>query len=174
MILSESLSLVAELAIALAGFASIVTIIGRRQARDDAAIDAAALRGMLESSLIAAGFALLPLVPFHAGLSEPATWRVCGAVFAVAGGLYGFFAARRLSRIPGYFGRSQGFFRPGSASWLAVSFGLTGSACIGLLAAALGWLPKPEVAYLCALYAFLSLSGLLFLRLVLWLLERNE
>ena len=54
MILSESLSLVAELAIALAGFASLVAIIGRRQARDDATMDAIRLRGMLESSLVAA------------------------------------------------------------------------------------------------------------------------
>ena len=38
MVLAESLSLVAELAIALAGFASLVAIIGRRQGRDTAVI----------------------------------------------------------------------------------------------------------------------------------------
>ncbi len=95
MILSESLSLVAELAIALAGFASIVAIIGRRQARDDATMDAIRLRGMLEFSLLAAAFALLPLLPFHAGLSENSTWRLCAGVFGAAGGMYTFVVLRR-------------------------------------------------------------------------------
>ncbi len=74
MVLSESLSLVAELAIALAGFASLVAIIGRRQGRDTAVVDAIRLRWMLEISLLTSAFALLPLLPFHAGLSENSTW----------------------------------------------------------------------------------------------------
>ena len=49
--LQERLSLVAELAIALAGFASIVAIIGRRQGRDSTAIDAIRLQWMLGLSL---------------------------------------------------------------------------------------------------------------------------
>ena len=175
MILSESLSLVAELAIALAGFASLVAIIGRRQARDDATMDALRLRGMLEFSLLAAAFALLPLLPFHAGLSENSTWQLCAGVFAAAGGMYTVVVLRRLSQVPSYpLGRSRGFFAPNSVSWLVVGFGLTGSAVIVLLAATVGWLPKPEVAYLWGLYAHLSMAALLFLRLVLSLLESDR
>ena len=175
MILSESLSLVAELAVALAGFASLVTIIGRRRARDDAAIDAVRLRGMLEYSLLTAAFALLPLLPFHAGLSETATWRLCAAVFGATGGIYMVLVLRRLSQIPSYpLGRLGGFFLPNSVTWLGVALGLTGSAVIFLLAVAVGWLPKPEVAYLWGLYAYLTIAALLFLRLVLSLLDNDQ
>lgn len=69
-VLQERLSLVAELAIALAGFASIVAIIGRRQGRDSPAIDAIRLQWMLGLSLFTTACALLPSLPFHAGLSE--------------------------------------------------------------------------------------------------------
>ena len=175
MIISESLSLVAELAIALAGFASLVAILGRRHGRDNAALDAARLVGMLEYSLLAAAFALLPLVPFHAGLSENSTWRLCAVLFAASGAIHIVFSLRRLSRIPSYpLGRGRGFFVPNSTAWLVVTLGLLGSAVTFLLLSGIGWLPKPEVAYLWALYAYLSVGALLFLRLVRSLLEGEQ
>ena len=174
--LQERLSLVAELAIALAGFASIVAIIGRRQGRDSTAIDAIRLQWMLGLSLFTTACALLPSVPFHAGLSENWTWRLCAGVFAVSGATILVYTVRRLSRIPEYpLGRAWGFSEPNSIAWLAISYGLMGSAIILLLMAAVGWLPKPEVAYLWGLYAYLSVAALLFFRLVQSLLTgKNE
>ena len=165
--LFERLSLVAELAIALAGFASLVAIIGRRQGRDSTAIDAIRLQWMLGLSLFTAACALLPSIPFHAGLSENWTWRSCAGAFAASGGTILVYTLRRLSRISEYpLGRARGYSAPNSVAWLAVSFGLMGSSVLVLFAAAVGWLPKPEVAYLWALYAYLSVAALLFLRLV--------
>ncbi len=175
MVLAESLSLVAELAIALAGFASLVAIIGRRQGRDTAVVDAIRLRWIFEIGLLTSAFALVPLLPFHAGLSENSTWRLCAALFAASGSTFLVYTLRRLSRIPDYpLGRGHGFYHPNSASWLILSFGLMFSAVALLLAAAAGWLPKPEVAYLWGLYAYLSLAALLFLRLVRSLLEGQQ
>ena len=164
-LLSESLSLVAELAIALAGFASLVTIIGRRQGREDRVLDAIRLRSMLEFSLLTAAFALLPLVPFHAGLSQNSTWRLCAALFAGSGGLYSIYWFRRLSDIADYQVR-----RPWTFLWISLSV----SAVVVLLAVATGWLPKPEAAYLWGLYAYLSIAALIFLRLVRSLLEGDR
>ncbi len=173
--LLESLSLVAELAIALAGFASIVAIIGRRRERDSTAIDAIRLQWMLGLSLFTTACALLPSVPLHAGLPENLTWRLCAGAFAVSGGTIIVYTLRRLSRVPEYpLGRARGFSAPNSIAWLALWCGLMGSAVILLLTAAVGWLPKPEVAYLWGLYVYLSVAALLFLRLVQSLLTGED
>jgi hypothetical protein len=175
MILSEILSLVAELAIALAGFASLVAILGNRQARDDVTIEAIRLQGMLEYALITAAFALLPHLPYSAGLSEDLTWRLCSAVFATIGATYLVVAFRRSTGVRSYpIGRPRGFFVPHSRSWVVVSLGLVGSAVTLLLAGAFGLLPRPEVGYLWGLYAYLSIAALLFLRLVMSLLEGRQ
>ncbi len=47
---------------------------------------------------------------------------------------------------------------------------LSTSAILALAAASLGWLARPAAAYLWALYVYLLLAGVLFLRLVLSLL----
>ena len=175
MLLSETLSLVAELAIALAGFASIVAVLGRGHGRDNVAMDAARVGGMLEYSLLAAAFALLPAVLFHAGLSENSTWRLCSALFGVSNIIYLTTVLRRLSRIRAYpLGRGHGFFNPSSASWLALGLALQIPAVALLFAAAAGWLARPEAAYLWALYVYLCMSALLFLRLVRSLLEDEQ
>ena len=43
-----------------------------------------------------------------------------------------------------------------------------------LIVSAAGWLPKPEAAYLWALYVYLSMAALLFLRLVRSLLDDEQ
>jgi hypothetical protein len=173
--LFDNLSLVAELSIALAGFASLVAIIGRRQGRDSTKIDAIRLQWMLGLSLFTAACALLPSVPFYAGVSENSTWRLCSGVFAVSGGTIIVYTFRRLARIPDYpIGRTRGLSAPNSVAWLVLSMGLLGSAAVLLLAATVGWLPKPEVAYLWGLYAYLSVAALLFLRLVQSLLSGDN
>ena len=60
MAISDNLALIAELAIGLAGFASLVAVVGQRQGRDSRELDVSRLRGMLELSLIVTGFALIP------------------------------------------------------------------------------------------------------------------
>ena len=82
---TDSLHLIAELAVAFAGFASLVAVIGRRQGRDYPHWDAARLGSMLETSLLVIAFSLLPLLPFKAGPSAQSSWRISAGVFAVFG-----------------------------------------------------------------------------------------
>jgi hypothetical protein len=165
--LIERISLVAELAVALAGFASIVAVIGQRQGRDSTEIDAIRLQWMLGISLYTAACALLPSLPLNAGVSENLTWRMCSFGFATSGGAILALTLRRLSRVAEYpLGRGRSFFDPNSLSWLVLSCGLMGSAVVLLLVAAVGWIPRPSVVYLWGLYVYLSVAALLFLRLV--------
>jgi hypothetical protein len=65
----------AEIAIAFAGFASIVSVLGRGRSSDDSRLDALRLRAMLESALTVVVFALAPFIPNAFGLSDVALCR---------------------------------------------------------------------------------------------------
>jgi hypothetical protein len=159
----DALFVIAELAVAFAGFASIVAILGRRAGRDDPELDGSRIRSMLDTSLLVVAFALIPLLPLEAGLSDQASWRLSAAAFAISGALLLVRMLREVTRlkgvVPGY--------EP-ARSWLATSYFLMGSAILVLTAAATAVLSPAlfRVAYLWALYSYLTLSGLLFLRLV--------
>lgn len=162
---TDSLHLVAELAVAFAGFASLVAVIGRRQGRDDPHWDAARLGSMLETSLLVIAFSLLPLLPFKAGLSVEFSWRISAGVFAVSGVALTLHQGRRVRKLPGY-----SFLRP----WTILVGVLSGSAVLGLTLGASGLLDLVEATYLWGLYSHLAMAGLLFLRLVRSLLEYRE
>ena len=158
-----SLALVAELAIGLAGFASLVAVVGHTLGRDAPEIDRSRLRGMLEVSLFVLGFALIPHIPYQAGVAEAAVWRACAGTFAVAGAgftIYNIVLVRRVSNW-----RTR-------VLWHAFWISLSCSAVIVLGAASLGMLLSPTAAYLWGLYAYLTMAALIFLRLVRSLLER--
>ena len=71
---SDTLTTIAEVAIALAGFASVVVALQRRF--DDAgSVHHAQLWRLLEASLATTAFALLPIVLENAGLYD-AVWQV--------------------------------------------------------------------------------------------------
>ena len=57
---SDLLLSIAEVAVAFAGFASLVSILGRRSSRDSPVVQAARLRGLIISSLIVVAFAFFP------------------------------------------------------------------------------------------------------------------
>ncbi len=162
---TDSLHLIAELAVAVAGFASLVAVIGRRQGRDYPHWDAARLGSMLETSLLVIAFSLLPLLPFKAGLSAEFSWRISAGVFAVSGVALALHQGRRARKLPGY-----SFLRP----WTILFGVLSGSAVLVLALGASGLLDVVEATYLWGLYAYLARSGLLFLRLVRSLLEHRE
>jgi len=65
-----------EIAVTLAGFASIVVVFNRRESGTWERADVSRLRGMLASSLYAAFFAVLPVGLHRAGVSEAAAWSV--------------------------------------------------------------------------------------------------
>jgi hypothetical protein len=77
---SGTLLTIAELAVALAGFASLVSVIGRRQDATSRALDSRRLRAMLEVALHNAAFALVPLPFLQVAPSNPILWRLASGL----------------------------------------------------------------------------------------------
>ncbi len=69
---------------ALAGFSSLVGVIGSRSGRSHPRIDTLRLRLMLQTSLTVALFALVPFIPSKFGASDLVVWRFSAAAFLVA------------------------------------------------------------------------------------------
>ena len=84
---ADFLFVVAEVAVAFAGFASIVAVLGQRTTRDHPRTDAFRLRGLLESSLVVVAFSLLPYVLGRVFSHELSAWRLSSGLFAIAGGV---------------------------------------------------------------------------------------
>lgn len=84
-----SLLTLAELAVAFAGFSSIVVLFQRRGEGDWSRLDAMRFRTMLQASLVAAFFAVLPLPVAKLGASSELVWSLCGCILAVALGAGG-------------------------------------------------------------------------------------
>jgi hypothetical protein len=89
---------IAEIAVAFAGFSSIVVLFQNRTEGAWVPLDAVRFRLMLQSSLLAASFAVLPLPIHKLGVPSGVVWPLCGCILAVFLGLGGVaqFRARRL------------------------------------------------------------------------------
>jgi hypothetical protein len=153
---------VAEVAVAFAGFAGLVTVLTQRLAKTEREFDVVRFRDMLFLSLIAAAFSLLPTLPSAFGASDEATWRLSAVLFLIAWAgfdLQGLIAGLRLSR-----SGTRPFSRPLFWSNLAIHV----PAMIALLLVAID---APLVAsvrsavYLAALFAMLYLAGAYFVAL---------
>lgn len=81
---TDVLSLLAELATAIAGFSGIVAVFGRRSAGRWRPAERARLVGLLYTSLVAALFSVLPLVLLSVPVSEPTCWRVLSPLLAAS------------------------------------------------------------------------------------------
>ena len=77
------LELIAEIAVALAGFSGVVTALRGRSPEEMEHADLSRFIAMLHVSFLAGGLALIPFIFYHAGLSEGAIWASSGAVGAV-------------------------------------------------------------------------------------------
>ena len=82
---SDLLLTTAEVSIAFAGFASLVTLLGRRSAEQTLLLDVARLRGMIFTSLLALAFSLFPFLPYTLGAPSEAVWRISSGVLFLAG-----------------------------------------------------------------------------------------
>ena len=143
----------AELAVALAGFAGVVTAFQRR-ARPWTRHDSMRLWNMLRFALALLFFALLPLA-WVAADSDP--WVICTALLGltVAGqaGVSSWLAITR---------------PPGTQLFVALFLGLGGAivAAVILLSAAGALLEQPFAAYFIGLLWLVLASALFFVRLV--------
>ena len=160
---TELLPTIAEVSVAFAGFASLVTVLGQRHSGDDFEVNVVRLRGMLETSLIAVIFSLTPFLPREFGVSDVASWRLASAFFALTGS----------ARLAVAFGRGRASHANASLAQAlvlvqAVAIVLLASIAVGLVA------ERASGFYLIALFIYLSVSTFFFLRLVLSLVSSQR
>ena len=163
---SQSLTIMAELAVALAGFASLVAIIGQRQSRDSPAVEATRLRSMLETSLLTGAACLIPLVAAKSNMPLAAVWRGSSGVLMV--GIALLFVHQLRLRLA----LSESYQTP--RWWLITSLSLQLSAFLALGVNVVGLVPWSEAAYLFALVTLLIFAGLLFLQIVVSFLSAKR
>jgi hypothetical protein len=146
----------AEIAVAFAGFASLISVIGRGSA-EDPRLAAFLLRYALEVALFVVAFSMIPLLPLQYGLSPESAWRLSSFLFVVASQLATFGMGRRY--------RQSGFAlgAPITATVVVLSAG----ADLLLLVNALGFFRSVVFpVYLTGLFANLGLAGFYFLLVV--------
>ena len=80
---AELLPTLAEIAVAFAGFASLVSILGGRSSGEQLVANLIRLRGMLQSAILVLAFSFAPFLPTKFGASAEVSWRTAGAVFAL-------------------------------------------------------------------------------------------
>jgi len=154
----DLLFVMAEIAAAFAGFASLVAAIARRG--DDSSerieFDFRTLRNVLLLSLQAILYALAPVLLAHQGLSSEVAFRMSGALMFVAGGAYVLFTLNALPSAYTQIGRTVPVsFKLNAA---IVMFGILsqGASAVGLVSIQ---------TYLLAIAAFIYCAGFGFVRL---------
>jgi hypothetical protein len=145
---------VAELSVALAGFGSLASLIGRQPGSESAAVDAGRLRGMLERSLSVMILAIFPVSLASFDVPSHIVWRVSGVLFAVSAPLLFWLPVRRLRKLPEY--RPSLAYRSIGRVGLAITLGLLASGLVGALPMA--------PAYGVALVVELAIAAGMFLR----------
>ena len=147
----------AEVAVAFAGFAGLVTVLTRRDARSPAqtALDMENLQGVLAASLIVVAFSLLPSVVMHIGIEPKRAWRVASGAFCIAAFTYAFYS------IPGYVTRYRA---AGKALPVSLKFSIS-LVAVSILTLALSTLGiVPERFYPVPLVCYLYFAGIAFVR----------
>jgi hypothetical protein len=92
---ADVLLTIAEIAVAFAGFASIVVLFQHRDPGRWPAAVVVRLRTMIEGSLVTLFSALLPIVLHHLGLSGGTLWSVCSVALALGYAVFGGLVWRR-------------------------------------------------------------------------------
>jgi hypothetical protein len=162
---ADFLFTVAEVSVALAGFAGLVSVVADRLGGRSGELGAHRLRTMLLYSLTATFFCLIPYICIRAGLAEIPSWRLCSAGLFIAWLLVfgrAFPRARRFSRgIP---------FLHLLLAYLGIALSVVGLAVLAANAAgAFG--SHANVAYLVAIVLLLLAATRLFVRLFVSLIR---
>jgi hypothetical protein len=85
---SEVLLTIAEVAVAFAGFASLVGILGQGTSADDPRVIGVRMRGMLLSSLMVVAFSIFPILLARYGVDRNVIWTASSLVLLVATASY--------------------------------------------------------------------------------------
>jgi len=81
---SDVLLTVAEVAVAFAGFASLVSILGRGTSADDPRVLSVRMRAMLLTSLLVVGFSLIPVILSGYGVRPRLAWTASSLLLLTA------------------------------------------------------------------------------------------
>jgi hypothetical protein len=156
----QNLSILAEIAVGLAGFSSIVVVFRRGSAHAPwSRGDVFRFQDMLESSLVAALFAILPAALGGLGLDAPNLWSIVSTLFFVFVVSNTIRRVRQLSRLP------AGALSDPLRVFFIIMLGVV--ATVQLLNV-LGWIvPKGPGPYLFGVTWYTIYAGFMFYRLVI-------
>ncbi len=145
---------IAEVAVAFAGFASIVGILGQRSASSPPRVNALRMRIMLLHSLILVAFSLVPHLLHSYGLQDEMVWRASSALYLIVMPIVTLLLLPRIRAL-----RSEGY--TGRAGYVAYT--ILSLEAILSLANVLGLTQQAAAAiYLTVLALRMFLSGLAF------------
>ena len=102
---TDILLTVAEIGVALAGFASLAAILGRRYKHTDPLVNAIRLRGLLDAGLSTMLLALIGVLMLQIGGSSPWVWQgagVAGLIFVSTIGTAAFRREKLRRNLPGF------------------------------------------------------------------------
>ena len=102
---TDVLLTVAEIGVALAGFASLATVIGQRYKNTDPMVNAFRLRGLLDAGLSAMLLALFAVLLLQIGESDAWVWRISsivGLCFVITVGWAALKREKLRHELPGY------------------------------------------------------------------------
>jgi hypothetical protein len=155
---------IAEVAVAFAGFASIVSVLGERRSDVPNHVNAVRMRGMILSSLLAVAFSLLPFLLYSYGLDGANLWRTSSGILFLPTAAFAFSLVRRIRALRPRTGQRSNLRR-----WFfylpLVTFAATLFACaLNVLG---GWSAKAVAIYLTSVALLLFISGLAFSLIVL-------
>jgi hypothetical protein len=152
---TELLSTFAEISVAFAGFASLISILGGGSSSEQLAANLIRLQGMLVSAMIVLAFSLAPFLPYKFGVSSETSWRAVGAIFALGALCSMPISYRRVFASPVNRRVAVSIF----LAQLAAGIGLATAVAFPILISVVG-------AYHVMLFAYLGSASLLFMRVV--------
>jgi len=165
---SDVLLEIAEVAVAFAGFASLVSILGQQDSVDPPLVLGFRMRGMLLTSLIVVGFSLAPIVLDEYGMGAHAVWVVASLALLAVSLAYMRWLLRAMGEIARARLRPTRFQRRVIIPTLLLSL-----VAVALVLAVNVVLASPAV-YLTALALLLFQSGFAFSLIVFSFLPRHE
>ena len=161
---SQILLTLAEVAVALAGFAGIASVFARRLDSAPQVVVAVRLRGMVDAGLVSCFAAVLPLIIASYPIPASASWRLSSFVFAGVWSFVFFNAQARLRRL------SRSGVSWSGPAWRRTTWVFYFAIVTPLLASSSGVVSALEAPfYLSAVFAAMVLAGILFIRVLLML-----
>jgi hypothetical protein len=164
---SELYVVIAQMAVAFAGFGSLASRLGQRQGGDDAKVDAMRLTLMLSASLSATLLGLLPATLASFALNERFALRASAVVGLIAMLIYAPTSIRRAGKIR----HAHGFSKGGTIANSACSL----TAFVAFLLCSLNLsVGRGAALYLLGLMGLLCSSVVMFSRVVASMLRPHS